>query len=1069
MARRERKVVTVLFADLVGFTARAETLDPEDVEAILRPYHQRLREELERNGGTVEKFIGDAVMALFGAPVAHEDDPERAVRAALAIRAAALEQGFEVRVGVNTGEALVSLDADPRTGETMAAGDVVNTAARLQAAAPVNEILVGETTRRATQDVIDYRGPTPVAAKGKSEPVAAWTAIEARSPFGVDVRQHGGAPLVGRRRELDLLLGAFDRAVAERSPELVTLVGVPGIGKSRLLWELFGALDRRPELIRWRQGRCLPYGGVSFWALAELVKAHAGILEDDAPEATAAKLAEAVAHVVAPEERAWVESHVRALVGLETEQPRDRAESFTAWRRLLEGIAEQEPLVLVVEDLHWADDALLDFVDHLVDWAAGVPILVVCSARPELLERRPGWGGGKLNALVLALSPLADAETATLLAAVLERSVLPAETQAALLERAGGNPLYAEQFARLYRESGGTDALPESIQGIVAARLDGLSREEKALLQNASVHGKVFWAGAVAAMDGTDVPTLLHGLERKEFVRRERRSAVGGELEYAFRHILVRDVAYAQIPRADRAEKHEAAARWIESLGRPEDHAELVAHHYATALELAGAAGRETAELAERARHAFREAGDRVLALSAFARAAEHYARALELWPTADPERALVRFGLGRALASQGVRGDDELREAAAALVASGRADLAAEAEFLVGDLAWYRGDREVADSQLARALALVEPLPASRSKAWVLSQACRLAMLAARYDDALEYGGRALELADELGLPEVRVHTLASVGGVRAYRGDAAGLAELEESAALAEALNSPELARSLNNLGALYHTYGRLADSDDATRAAVAAAERFGLRPMAMFSLGNRLVNFYREGSWDKALARGEELREEAVAADLHSVERLTLISRSLIELGRGDAAGADADSARLLALGRAAGDPQAMIPALATRAYVLTDAGRLEEARSVAEELQALAADTRLPFQGSSEFAVVARAIGVDAWLDGLARRSTWRTPWLEALEELLRGDADRAVERYAALSPKDEAFARVEAAKAHLAAGRTDEARAHLERALAFYRQAGATRYITEAEALLTEPARAQARR
>ena len=394
MARRERKIVTVVFADLVGFTAQAETLDPEDVEAVLGPYHERLRGELEAFGGTVEKFIGDAVMALFGAPVAHEDDPERAVRAALAIRAAAAESDFEVRIAVNTGEALVALDADPRLGEATAAGDVINTAARLQSAAPVNGVLVGETTYRATRDVIDYRAAEPIEAKGKAEPVRAWMAVDARSPFGVDVRQHGGAPLVGRQRELELLLAAFERARAELSPQLVTLVGVPGMGKSRLAWELFQALDALPDRIRWRQGRCLPHGGLALGALAEIVKAHAGILEDDGPDASSAKLAQAVAASVPDPEREWVASHLRGLVGLEIEPSHGRDEAFTAWRRLLEGIAEQEPLVLVVEDLHWADDVLLDFVDHLVDWAAGVPILVLCSARPELIERRPGWGAG---------------------------------------------------------------------------------------------------------------------------------------------------------------------------------------------------------------------------------------------------------------------------------------------------------------------------------------------------------------------------------------------------------------------------------------------------------------------------------------------------------------------------------------------------------------------------------------------------------------------------------------------------------------------------------------------------
>ena len=269
----------MLFADLVGFTARAEQLDPEDVEAILRPYHERLRRELERRGGTVEKFIGDAVMAVFGAPVAHEDDPERAVRAALAIRDAIAEDGqLQVRIAVTTGEALVTLDARMSEGEGMVAGDVVNTAARLQAAAPVNGVLVDASTNRATRGLIDYRDAEPVEAKGKAEPVSVWEAREVRSRFGVDVAQ-GGTPLVGRRRELDLLADALTRGREERSPQLVTLVGVPGIGKSRLVYELSRVVEDDPELIYWRQGRSLPYGeGVTFWALSEIVKAQAGIL-----------------------------------------------------------------------------------------------------------------------------------------------------------------------------------------------------------------------------------------------------------------------------------------------------------------------------------------------------------------------------------------------------------------------------------------------------------------------------------------------------------------------------------------------------------------------------------------------------------------------------------------------------------------------------------------------------------------------------------------------------------------------------------------------------------------------
>ena len=341
--RRERKVVTVLFADLVGFTSRAETLDPEDVEAILRPYHERLRSELARFGGTVEKFIGDAVVAVFGAPQAHEDDPERAVRAALGIREWAAEQeSLELRVGITTGEALVTLDSRPEQGEGMVAGDVVNTAARLQTAARPNAILVDETTYRATRHVIEYREVKPVEAKGKSEPVTVWEAGKARARFGVDVRQHGAASLVGRDRELDVLVSALARARGGREPQLVTLVGAPGIGKSRLVWELFEVADADPELIAWRQGRSLPYGeGISFWALGEMVKAEAGILESDDADAAANKLAQTVAARVPRAEVDWIQEQLRPLVGLgaAAEGSDTRNQAFAAWRVFLESIA----------------------------------------------------------------------------------------------------------------------------------------------------------------------------------------------------------------------------------------------------------------------------------------------------------------------------------------------------------------------------------------------------------------------------------------------------------------------------------------------------------------------------------------------------------------------------------------------------------------------------------------------------------------------------------------------------------------------------------------------------------
>src|SRR3954454_8478152 len=413
--REERKVVTVLFADLVGFTARAEQLDPEEVRALLAPYHAHLRAELERYGGTVEKFIGDAVMALFGAPAAHEDDPVRAVRAALDIRDWAREQEeLQVRIAVNTGEALVALGARASEGEGMAAGDVVNTAARLQSAAPVNGVLVGETTYRATSHAIEYREADAVEAKGKSEPIRVWVVGEARSRVGVDLVE-ARSPLMGREHELDSLRHALERSRSQRQLQLVTLVGVPGIGKSRLVRELFQVVAAEPDFTTWRQGRSLPYGeGISFWALAEIVKAQAGILESDSEAEVSAKLAAVVTEVAADASEAdWMGSRLRGLVGLQAEDESSvqQSERFSAWRAFIEALAHERPVVLVFEDLHWADDGLLDFVDQLVDWARSAPILVLCTARPELLERRPGWGGGKANASTISSPPLEDDET----------------------------------------------------------------------------------------------------------------------------------------------------------------------------------------------------------------------------------------------------------------------------------------------------------------------------------------------------------------------------------------------------------------------------------------------------------------------------------------------------------------------------------------------------------------------------------------------------------------------------------------------------------------------------------
>src|SRR5919201_1361151 len=483
----ERKVVSVLFCDLVGFTAASEQADPEDVRATLRPYHARLKAEIERFGGTVEKFVGDAVMAVFGAPVAHEDDAERAVRAGLTILDAIAELNeddpeldLQVRVGINTGEAVVALGVRPEHGEGMVTGDVVNTAARIQTAAPVNAVAVSEQTYRATSRVFDYEPLEAVSVKGKAEPVALWRPKAAHARFGSDIARQFKTPLVGRELEKPLLIGIFERAAQQRAVQLVTVVGEPGVGKTRLIGELFAYIEVKPGIIRWRQGRCLPYGeGITFWALGEIIKAEAGILEADSAEVAAAKLSAAVS----PDEseKQWLVQRLSPLVGVEAASPAERQELFTAWRRFFEGLAASRSTVLVFEDLHWADEALLAFLEHLAEWSEGVPLLIVCAARPELYERRPGWGAGLRNAHVINLSPLSDGETAELVSHLISTTVLTTELQQAILERAGGNPLYAEEFVRLLADRGGLDAaetaLPDTVQALIAARLDTLTPE----------------------------------------------------------------------------------------------------------------------------------------------------------------------------------------------------------------------------------------------------------------------------------------------------------------------------------------------------------------------------------------------------------------------------------------------------------------------------------------------------------------------------------------------------------------------------------------------------------------
>ncbi|MCW3066798.1 MAG: adenylyl cyclase class-3/4/guanylyl cyclase, partial [Solirubrobacterales bacterium] len=667
----ERKVVTSLFCDLVGFTASSERADPEDVDRMLAAYSAMAQAQIESHGGLMEKFIGDAVVGVFGAPAAHEDDPERAVRAALRIveDAAELEgvggAPLRLRVGINTGEALVRLGASAGAGERLLAGDSINTASRIQSVAPEMGVAVGLATYEATAVLFDYEELPPAVLKGKSEPVRVFHARAARARFGTDLTRLHDSPLVGREIDLAILKGVFQKSVAATSVQLVTVVGEPGLGKSRLVAELAGYIDARPELVTWRQGRCLPYGeGITFWALGEILKAHTGILESDPPSVASEKLER-----VLPQgsEREWFRQRLLPLLGIGASSSAEREELFTAWRRFLELVADQGPTVLVFEDLHWADEAMLAFLENLADLAEGVPLLLVGTARPELFERHPDYASRLRNATPINLAPLSREETARLVSALLDATVLPVELQQPILERVGGNPLYAEEFVRLLKDrdllvrrgpswelrEGAVVPFPESVQALIAARLDTLEPDAKSLLADAAVVGKVFWAGAVAAMGDRDpqqVTGTLRELSRKELVRPARQSSMEGEAEYAFWHILARDVAYGQLPRASRAARHVAAAGWIESTapGRVEDLADVLAYHYATALDLAQAAGQteDAAQLETPARRFLGLAGERALGLDTAAALAS-FERALDLTAAAHPDRAaaLARFG----------------------------------------------------------------------------------------------------------------------------------------------------------------------------------------------------------------------------------------------------------------------------------------------------------------------------------------------------------------------------------------------------------------------------------------
>ena len=700
-----------------------------------------------------------------------------------------------------------------------------------------------------------------------------------------------------------------------------------------------------------------------------------------------------------------------------------------------------------------------------------MPLLVVCSARPELLTRRPGWGGGKANALTLSLSPLSGEETARLIGGLLEQAVLPAPMQQALLARAEGNPLFAEEYIRMLRDQGSlrregdvwrlddvSVEVPATVQGIIAARLDALAAAEKEVVQDASVLGKVFWLGAVVSVGERsrwETEEILHSLERKELVRRERRASVAGEVEYAFRHVLVRDVAYRQIPRARRADLHLAAAAWIDSLAaeRSEDRAEMLAHHYVAALELVRAAGRETSAVETPARLALREAGRRAYALSALDAAARSYRAALELWPEGDGDRPRLLLELGRALYQAGGLGGAELREAASQLSSLGDVEGASEAESLLGDVAWMAGNQVEARVHYDRSVELVDGLPTSRTTMWVRGARFRFLALAGDRP-SLEDGERVLAEARSLGTTEDYLNAWINLGLARNREGDLRGLDDLAGALDQALAANSHVAARAYVNLASMANTLGDLPRGRELHREGLAVAQRFG-SGLERWLVSECVLDDYHAGDWDLAVPAARELADRStVERQYMDVGPLSVLAG--VALARGDDEAARTYAERMLAGAREIGDPQALWPCLGVHARVALECGERLEAATRVDELvrrlrdaQSLEADVAL-FDGF----VAAEALGRAAELAASLERAVVRTPWAVAFELIGSGDLEAA----AAVLREQRAFS--QAAYLELvAAERSGRETPGLAYAIPFFRRVAATAYLARTESLL----------
>ena len=903
----ERRLVTILFADLVGFTSLAEGQDAEDTRDLLSRYFDLARDVIARYGGTVEKFIGDAVMAVWGAPTAHEDDAERAVRAGLDLVDAVRTIGpsIQARAGVLTGEAAVTLAA---TNQGMVAGDLVNTASRLQSAAEPGTVLVGEATERAASRAIVFEVAGERALKGKAAPVPAWRALRVVAERGGRRRAETlEAPFVGRDDELRLLKDLFHATSREGRARLVSVIGPAGIGKTRLAWELSKYLDGLVETVRYHDGRSPAYGeGISFWALGEMVRERARLLETDDVATTRAKIAETLAtHVPDDGERRWIEPALLALLGVESGVRPEQL--FGAWRTFFERMAAAAPVVMIFEDHHFADPGLLDFVDHLLEWSRNVPIYVVTLSRPELLEKRPDWGAGKRNFTSVYLEPLPQPAMRALLAGLVPG--LPEPAIRTIVARADGIPLYAVETVRMLLADGrlaleggsyhpvgdlADVAVPETLTALIASRLDSLTRDDRALVSDAAVLGQSFTLAGLSAVSGiaeADLEPRLRALVRRELLTLETDPRSPERGQYAFVQALIREVAYNTLAKPDRKRRHLAAARFFESLETDEIAGGLAGHYLAAHAN--AAEGPEADALAAQARIALIAAADRAAALGSPEQAVVFLRQALLV--TTDPaEEAELLERAGGSAAAASHHDDAEALLRRAVDLHRERGDRAATARATAA-----LGQALLTPYRTAQALAVLEPaadefadLEADPGYLAILGQLARADMLTGHAERAIAAADRALPAAERADLVALVADTLVtkgtSLGSIgRVYEGSGV----IETGWRLAERHGLAAIALR----GRLNHGYLQSKVDPRATlesdRAGLAEALRLGQRRLATMFLTNAAANAVWTGDWDWALAA----LGEALTGELEREDRFLVLGRqAMIHAWRGEPVG-------------------------------------------------------------------------------------------------------------------------------------------------------------------------------